>query len=113
MLRSQNRLLLSFGGALVSMLFVIAPVLLIRRNLHHLWEHWQEIALYVFCIAGGAASGAAGFNLSAGTTEITRQRAVVWGSAIFFFLYIACSALCAKIHFGDLKAEWWKTAGLF
>lgn len=112
MRKGLNRLVLALVGALLSVFFVLAPVVLVRRGFLHIGDHWQEVCFYILCIAGGGISAALGFSLRSGPQEIKRQRAVVWGSGIFFFLYLSCAVLCQKIHFGALDREWWRTLGV-
>jgi protein-S-isoprenylcysteine O-methyltransferase Ste14 len=109
----RERLVWSLAGLALSCAIAVAPVLLIHKSFNHLGDHWQEIAFYALCTIGGGISGACGFNLRGGANEVKQQRWMVWGTAAFFFLYIACCALCRKIHFGDLDGEWWRIAGLF
>lgn len=112
MIKIKSNFVLSLAGALTGLILTVAPVLLMRRGLSHFWDHWQEIALYASCLAGGAIAGATGFNLTAGDVEVKRQRAMVWGSCVVYVLYIACAVLCRRIHFGALDTWWWRLSGL-
>lgn len=110
--RVREKLVWCLAGSVLSAAIAVGPVLLIHKSLNHLGDQWQEIAFYVLCTIGGGISGVFGFNLRTGANEVKRQRWMVWGTAAFFFLYLACCALCRKIHFGDLESHWWRAAGL-
>lgn len=112
MLTIKDRIILASSGAASGFILSLAPVLLIRKNVHLLAANWQELAFYLLVTAAGASGGAAGFNLRAGAVEIKSQRAIVWLTVIFYVLYVACATLCPKIHFGDLNLPWWRTMGL-
>jgi protein-S-isoprenylcysteine O-methyltransferase Ste14 len=108
----RNRLVLTLAWALCAMFFVVGPMLLVRRNFVHLLNNGHEALFLVISMLCGGASGALGFNLSAGSTEVRRQRLMVWGSGAFLFLYIACAVLCPKIHFGYFDSDILRSGGL-
>ncbi len=110
MQRISNKVLWVLVAALLPVLIMAGSVLFVRRNLFHLCQHWQEAFLYLFLLVGGFISGVV--SLPEEYYQAFRKRLLLWGCAASFFLYCACSVLCQRIHFGDLKSAWCPVAGL-
>ncbi|MBI4534536.1 MAG: TonB family protein [Candidatus Melainabacteria bacterium] len=102
-----------FGGltAVLVAALTIVPVMLVGKGGTYLFRHWQETGFYLVSIICSGITGMLGCSLARGEKELVRQRMVVWGGCIFFFLYVACAALCERLSIGAISAEPWRTVG--
>lgn len=96
---------------LFAVALTLAPVIFIRRSPEHLFDHWQESAFYIWIALLSFLSCIWGFALRKGQKETVRQRRLVWGSAVFYFLYLAAAVLCERLSVGVVPGEIWRTAG--
>lgn len=76
------------------------------------FAHWQQTFFFYVAVVGGFTSGFSGFTLCAGERDLARQRIVVTGGAAFVFLYVACTALCARLNLGLAESEAFRGAGV-
>lgn len=103
---------MALSGALGGAILILSPLLFVHRGFHGIADRWQELVLLAIYAGFGGAASSAGANALTGAIEVKKQRLFFWGVLIFFLLYVSCSALCPKIHFGDFNAGWWRTVGL-
>lgn len=109
---SFNRVSSGVLSALAAAALTLGPVILIRGGTDTLLWRWQEVTFYVISIMSSGISSVLGFRLSAGEKELKRQRVMVWGAFAFYFLYVACAALCQRLGVGTVPTDLWRVAGV-
>src|SRR5262249_36520771 len=91
---------------ILELVLLLLGILFVRREIWefhaatlHL-EHWQVAVLIPMAAADGAVTGA----FSSRTRNVEHQpayrRTMFWGVPSFFFLYVACAALCERLSVG-------------
>jgi protein-S-isoprenylcysteine O-methyltransferase Ste14 len=85
---------------------MLTGVLFVRREIWelHIFDvtlpFWQEGLLLPLSAIDGAISGFYGSRKRNVEHTPAYQKALLWGTPTFFVLYVACAALCERLHVG-------------